>query len=192
MNKEETGEFELVLGNKQLLSGFFVIVILFGVFFTMGYIVGRNSAPAANMAPGPQPSPAVRPPEPLTARSPAVEPPPQSSAPAPQASEGATEPGGPVTQPAKEPEIARPADAPSALQEPVPGKAYLQVMAVKRPDAEVILKTLKDKGFPAILSPGPDDLVRVLVGPYEDVASLGRAKAELESAGVGHPIVRRY
>src|SRR5689334_3082038 len=41
------GEYELVLGNRQLLSAFFIIVILFGVFFTMGYVVGRNSAPAA-------------------------------------------------------------------------------------------------------------------------------------------------
>ena len=43
------GEYELVLGNRQLLSAFFIIVILFGVFFTMGYVVGRNSAPP-NMA----------------------------------------------------------------------------------------------------------------------------------------------
>jgi outer membrane biosynthesis protein TonB len=45
MSKNETGEFELVLGNKQLLSVFFIVVILLAVFFTMGYIVGRNSAP---------------------------------------------------------------------------------------------------------------------------------------------------
>jgi cell division septation protein DedD len=43
--KNEDGEFELVLGNKQLLSMFFVVVVLLGVFFVMGYIVGRNSAP---------------------------------------------------------------------------------------------------------------------------------------------------
>src|SRR5207245_8966674 len=33
--------------NRQLLSAFFIVVILFGVFFTMGYVVGRNSAPAS-------------------------------------------------------------------------------------------------------------------------------------------------
>ena len=38
-------EFELVLGNKQLLSVFFIVVILLGIFFTMGYVVGRNSSP---------------------------------------------------------------------------------------------------------------------------------------------------
>jgi outer membrane biosynthesis protein TonB len=46
MPTNEEGEFELVLGNKQLLSVFFVAVLLLGVFFTMGYIVGRNLAPA--------------------------------------------------------------------------------------------------------------------------------------------------
>ena len=46
MPKNEDGEFELILGNRQLLSVFFIVVILLGVFFTMGYIVGRNSAPA--------------------------------------------------------------------------------------------------------------------------------------------------
>jgi outer membrane biosynthesis protein TonB len=43
--RNDDGEFELVLGNRQLLSVFFIVVILLGVFFTMGYIVGRNSAP---------------------------------------------------------------------------------------------------------------------------------------------------
>jgi hypothetical protein len=45
MAKNEDGEFELILGNRQLLSVFFIVVVLLGVFFTMGYIVGRNSNP---------------------------------------------------------------------------------------------------------------------------------------------------
>src|SRR5262249_11033090 len=43
--RNEEGEFELVLANRQLLSVFFIVVILLGVFFTMGYIVGRSSGP---------------------------------------------------------------------------------------------------------------------------------------------------
>ena len=46
MPKNEDGEFELILANRQLLSVFFIVVVLLGVFFTMGYIVGRNSGPA--------------------------------------------------------------------------------------------------------------------------------------------------
>src|SRR5271169_3403337 len=49
MPKNEEGEFELILGNRQLLSVFFIVVVLLGVFFTMGYIVGRNS-PAPEVA----------------------------------------------------------------------------------------------------------------------------------------------
>ena len=39
----ETGEFELVLGNGQLLSGLFIVVLLFAVFFALGYVVDRKS-----------------------------------------------------------------------------------------------------------------------------------------------------
>ena len=47
MPKNDEGEFELVLGNRQLISVFLIVVILLGVFFSMGYIVGRNSSPAS-------------------------------------------------------------------------------------------------------------------------------------------------
>lgn len=40
MSPREEEEFELVLGNKQLLSLFFLVVVLFGVFFSFGYTVG--------------------------------------------------------------------------------------------------------------------------------------------------------
>src|ERR1039458_2218387 len=42
MKNNETGEFELVVGNRQLLSGFFIVVLLFAVAFAMGYVVGQN------------------------------------------------------------------------------------------------------------------------------------------------------
>ncbi|HEX5228970.1 MAG TPA: hypothetical protein VFW44_14730 [Bryobacteraceae bacterium] len=50
MPKNDEGEFELVLGNKQLISVFVIVVVLLGVFFSMGYIVGRNSSGAAETA----------------------------------------------------------------------------------------------------------------------------------------------
>ena len=49
--------------------------------------------------------------------------------------------------------------------------------------ARDLVQTLKDKGFPASLSPGPNNLTRVLVGPYTDTAAMGRAKTALENAG---------
>src|SRR5213076_1890996 len=50
MKNSETGEFELVVGNKQLLSGFFIVVLLFAVAFAMGYVVGQNSPRSAKLA----------------------------------------------------------------------------------------------------------------------------------------------
>lgn len=47
MPKNDEGEFELVLGNRQLISVFVIVVVLLGVFFSMGYIVGRNSSQGA-------------------------------------------------------------------------------------------------------------------------------------------------
>lgn len=197
MKNSETGEFELVLGNKQLLSGFFIVVILFGVFFTMGYIVGRNSAPAVRMANGAESIAAA----PLTEPAPQAAQQAPAAAPAPVPGEPAEQPAGPDA-PAPQPQPstaavqaeppAAPAPAPPAksILQPAAGESYLQVMAVKRPEAEVVAKTLRDKGFKVVLGPGPNELIRVLVGPYGDTASLGAAKANLENAGF-HPIVRK-
>lgn len=43
MRKNPDGQAEVVVGNRQLLLIFFVIVGLCGVFFSLGYIVGRNT-----------------------------------------------------------------------------------------------------------------------------------------------------
>src|SRR5271170_5139278 len=59
-------EQEFVLGNKQLLSAFFVVVLLLGVFFAMGYIVGSNTGPNSSARKTVQAEPA-----PVTASAPA-------------------------------------------------------------------------------------------------------------------------
>jgi cell division protein FtsN len=218
MSKAE-GEYELVLGNRQLLSAFFIIVILFGVFFTMGYVVGRNSAPAA--AASPMPVPVATSQRPDAASSPPVQ-----SAPPPAAAPTETPTTAPVqeTKPAKQPDTvetkpvappagrqaprkietqvevstlpprasARPASASGAVAvNPGPGNMYLQVAAAAQPQAGVVVDTLKQKGFPALLAQGPNaTLFRVMVGPFADASTLGKAKADLENAGF-KPIVRK-
>ena len=188
------GEYELVLGNRQLLSAFFIVVILFGVFFTMGYVVGRNSAPASAAS---LPSTTVASSQRPEAASPAA---PQSAAP-PPAQEGAKEPVPVETKPVvtaeKPPKKEPPKKAESSAHggvvgvNPGPGNMYLQVAAAAQPQAGVVVDTLKQKGFPAILTPGPNaTLFRVMVGPFADAAALGKAKADLESAGF-HPLVRK-
>jgi hypothetical protein len=61
MPSRQDEEFELVLGNKQLLSLFFVVVVLFAIFFSFGYTVGfsrgqqdRVVAIASNDTPDPE------------------------------------------------------------------------------------------------------------------------------------------
>jgi cell division protein FtsN len=201
MSKTE-GEYELVLGNRQLLSAFFIIVILFGVFFTMGYVVGRNSAPASAAS--------------LTSTTVASSPRPEAASPAPApppAQEETKEPRAVETKPvvtaeklpkieAKQEAAARPAPPPAKKAAPVahggvvavnpgPGNMYLQVAAAAQPQAGVVVDTLKQKGFPAMLAQGPNaTLFRVMVGPFADAAALGKAKADLESVGF-HPLVRK-
>jgi cell division septation protein DedD len=71
----------------------------------------------------------------------------------------------------------------------VPG-TYWQVLATaSQASADAMRQTMKDKGFPASLQPGPNNLIRVVIGPYNDKQSLGRAKTELENAGV-HPVLK--
>ena len=186
MRNNETGEFELVVGNRQLLSGFFIVVLLFAVAFAMGYVVGQNSPRSAkaqaDMASAPPPvslTPADSRPQ---AASPApVAETPAAGAPPPAAGTEGAAPQ-PTTQPARDGQPAASSAPVPIAPEAAPG-SYWQVMAVPQADAEVVARALKDKGFPVSLSQGPNNLMRVLVGPYNDAQGLGKAKTELENAG---------
>ncbi|HEV3330098.1 MAG TPA: SPOR domain-containing protein [Bryobacteraceae bacterium] len=194
MKNNETGEFELVLGNRHLLSGFFVVALLFGVAFAMGYIVGRNSAPSGKLgetaAATPTPTPrdtrpqAASPAEPPSPAA-AQEPPPSDQPSTPD--KPAEAPARPTTQPARDGPAAAPPPAPAPAAESA--GTYWQVIAVPQAQAEIVAKALTDKGFPTSLGQGPNNLVRVLVGPYPDTQSLGEAKSKLENAGF-HPILK--
>jgi len=192
MRNNETGEFELVVGNRQLLSGFFIVVLLFAVAFAMGYVVGQNSPRSVRMA-SETPSTSVTAPN-ASDRSPL------SPSPSPVTPAGSATPAGqqppadagpqPSTQPAQgSPPVAetQPAGTPAGAGSELPPGSFWQVMAVGSADADAVRQTLKDKGFPVVLTPGPNNLTRVLVGPYAATATLGRAKTDLENAGI-HPV----
>ena len=195
MRNNETGEFELVVGNRQLLSGFFIVVLLFAVAFAMGYVVGQNSPRSAKVAPETATAPPVVEPRPQPAAA-VPEPPKTEPAPAPTETAPAQPPAGSEArpqQPAKEPQPSAPApaDAPQVLAElPGPSGSFWQVMAVAQSEAEVIGRALKKKGFPVFLSPGPQNLMRVMVGPYPDAAAMGKAKTDLIGAGFQNPYRR--
>jgi cell division septation protein DedD len=211
MRNSETGEFELLVGNRQLLSGFFIVVLLFAVAFSMGYIVGRNSSPsaklqtetgfsagAASQTPETRPQPASQAPAaggapsgpggtPADAAQGGAATPPADTAPQPSTQpERGPQPG---TPPAAAPTVVPPGSG-GTPPEAVPG-SYWQVLATaSQTSAEAMRQTMKDKGFPASLQPGPNSLIRVLIGPYNDKQSLGRAKTDLENAGV-HPVLMK-
>jgi cell division protein FtsN len=91
MAEQRDDGFELVLSNRQLLSLFFVVVVFFAAFFSVGYVVGfghgEGARPAPELAEAPPPAPAqeeVRLPDSLLM--PAEEEP-SAAAPEPQRSE---------------------------------------------------------------------------------------------------------
>jgi len=188
---------EYVLGTKQLLSAFFVVVALLGVFFTAGYIIGRNTgakavpsdasanaSPASEAAqrtatrgeapvrdaaavqdrPAPVPAPVVKPTE---------------TAPANTSTSDTDSKPRAEAKPESTPELVN-----AVSSQVVPGHMYLQLMAVKRPVADNMVKLLKGRGYPALLGESSKpELFRVLVGPFTDMASLAKTKSGLKAAG---------
>jgi cell division protein FtsN len=206
---ETQGEKELILGNKQLISLFFVVVALCGVCFAMGYIIGRNSSKPAVAADAPQPQAAApvqsQDPEPPRETSQAS---PESSSPSPVAQDTpAQHSDGSAAAPASDPVMTRPgrdvveparvSQPDSATVAPVSapqsgGGAYLQVGAVSRVDAENLVRTLKEEKLPALMVESPKKgLYRVLVGPYRQTADLAEAKSRLKTLGFDNAFVQR-
>ena len=196
MMTTEDGESELVLGNKQLLSVFVIVVVLLGVFFAMGYVVGRSSTPVDTAGRRPE-TEYVRSdaPSAMGARTPKAE----AETPSSEGPAASDEPTPSAAEPSKvRPirELAGPTErtqaAASALAEPAAGQTFLQVGAVAKPEADVLMRVLQKKGFHARIAPGPNDaLVRVLVGPARETAGIAQLKAELEQAGF-KSFVKKY
>jgi cell division septation protein DedD len=185
------GEKELVLGNKQLISLFFVVVALCGVFFAMGYMMGRNtSKPAtANLdanAPAPVASQAPVP------RSQESEPPRETAGEEPQAPSPATaDPQPAPTSASTQTQAAHDTPAAPAASDGS-GAIWLQVTALRRADADNLVKTLKEQNFPSVLADSSKpDLFRVLVGPYHQTADVADAKARLKSLGFANAFVQK-
>jgi cell division septation protein DedD len=64
------------------------------------------------------------------------------------------------------------------------GATYLQIAAVDRGMAGVLVEVLHRKGFQAEFTSGPtEDIFRVLVGPAKDAEALARTKVDLQAAG---------
>ena len=200
MPRNDDGEFELILGNRQLMSVFFIVVILLGVFFAMGYIVGRNSSPVGT----PEVASRTSETKPVdadtssstkreTARETAREATPPADAPKETAPQQ-----GPATKPAPAPEpvAAAPVKTPSrsaTSSEPQAGRTYLQLSAIDHDKAEIMVELLRKKNFSAIAAEIPEKpgVFRVLVGPIPD-ADIAKTRASLTEASFpGKDAVKR-
>lgn len=164
---------EITLGTAKLLGIFFVLVAICAVFFTMGYLLGRNSPSMAasttvvSTVPGGNSNPANKP----SANAEKV-----TQAAQNKTSEASTSNNPPV-QLTVPPPASKPLDESSPSVNPdakaaANGASYMvQVAAVTRQeDAEILVNALRKKQYPVFLVanlPG-DALFHVQVGPFSD------------------------
>jgi cell division septation protein DedD len=168
---------------------FFVVVALCGVFFAMGYMIGRNGMKVAVADDAPSPAGSA------IAQRQQPEPPPApdaSPAPAPAQSDAGSTP--PVAAPEVQTKPAQDS-APPVTAAPVleAGASYLQIAALQqRADADSLIRTLREKELPAIVAQNPkDQLFRVLVGPYRQTAQVAEAKEKLKTLGFANAFVQK-
>ena len=206
MRNNETGEFELVVGNRQLLSGFFIVVLLFAVAFAMGYVVGRELA-ALGQGTGAKTAPAAAPGHrhrgcpaagglaPSADAGLAAAPPPAGRSRDPDP--GRSRPRSPRARSAACPEppaeptrrADAPARAPPAASWPAAGAAAGILLAGDRGHQPEVgrrhaCRRLQDKGFPAIAELRARTTSRASWWVrITDTQSLGNAKTDLENAG---------
>ena len=198
------GGGERVLESRHLVGLFLGVVLLCGVFFTLGYVMGRNqfggSVHAAESLSRKSSSAKSRETEPPAGTADDFFPDKKDTdhlVPAPPAkstssSNAPSRPNAAAPAPASKPAVtdAKPAQR---YQAPAPAKAtiLLQVAALRRQgDALEMAEAIQQKKFPAfVVTPGPDNFYRVQVGPYPDVATAEAAKRALEQFGF-KPIIK--
>lgn len=220
MPRNEDGEMELVLGNQQLLSVLFILVVLLGVFFTMGYIVGRNNpseekvrlaaaklqVASANKLPpvtvDPDSGTVVTKPTPAPVEVPAptapvtVEP---SRKEEPRVKEDPKKETAKKDDKKKEKEVKKQEEPPKVesagslfQQSPAPGQ-YLQVAAIDRPGATGMAEAYRKQGFPALITPSSSaTLFRVVIGPLKSSEAVADTKLRLKKIGVDGAILRKF
>jgi len=197
---------ERVLESRHLVGLFLGVVLLCGVFFTLGYVMGRtqyggavHAADVAAREPAPAPAePVAKLTDPQAAPPPAsnewdfyskkddnhLVPPLKSGAnsasPAVRRSAGESLAASrPVSEPLTKP--------PARFQPPrmLKGSVVLQLAALRREsDALAMADAVQQKRFPAfVVTPTSDNLYRVQVGPYRDDRAAEAARVQLERAG---------
>ena len=202
---------DFVLESKHLVGLFALLVVIFGVVFTLGYLLGRSQYDSKlRAAVGPPPG-AMVPDPPAAPRAKAKPDSVDSQVPKkssdwdfyhsadPQASADHLQPYAkavsatvPAPAAAKAPApalkpVVQPGKASSGTDGPLipKGAVMLQVAAVlHQDDALALAQALQQKKFPAfVIPPGADKYFRVQVGPYPDMKVAASARQDLEAKG---------
>jgi len=199
MTKKEEQQTELVLENRQVVAIFLGLALICGVFFSLGYVVGRSTASPATALAQDDASMAQSGEKPSAMPAPSYMP--RNQAAASQAPDGST----PATDlnfynsvqqdvpqgmtPSADSAAAAP--APSAVEPPPPG-ILVQVSALtRREDADSLVALLKERNLPVLVTSGENDaLFHVVVGPYRNDAEAQKTKQILEQEGF-RPFIRR-
>ncbi|HEX7360188.1 MAG TPA: SPOR domain-containing protein [Bryobacteraceae bacterium] len=187
MLRKNEGDREILLQNRQLLGIFFAVVVLLGVAFTGGYVVGKGSA-AKKQEASPAPVQTT-----ADAAAPIGE---THSIPAAPVNGQKTELPGLTRRLAPEAQ----ADANQARQDsiegftPQHGERFLQVAAVSRDEADTVADVLRKKGFRAhaVQKPGNGAVYRVLIGPIQSAGELSKTRDALRRTGFTGVFTRRY
>lgn len=206
------GAGERVLESRHVIGLFMLMLLFSGVFFTLGYVMGRNEydgqVRAATNLRGKAESPVVPKPDALSkhANNPSPAGAPKDTAAPPNSdwefyhagdsrkTNDHLKPAAPAPASNSAPVLVRStvptksANGSSRAQRApvIPGGAYtLQVAALRREtDAMGLAARLQKKKFPAfVLSPQGDKYYRVQVGPYADQKAAEAARKGLEGAG---------
>jgi cell division septation protein DedD len=212
MASRKSSAGERVLEGRHVIGLFFLMLLFSGVFFTLGYVMGRNQLDAQVRAASTHGNDTLLPVKPEPSAKPNK---------SPVSTPGNTDPASDAaTPPSSEWEFYRagdknssndhlkPAPAASSAQQKtittsaksasspagrsnvttpaIPRGSYLlQVVALRtESDAISIANELRKKKFPAFVqAPQSDKYYRVQVGPYADQKAMQSAKNGLETAG---------
>lgn len=173
MNQSQSQDTELTLSTGKLLGFFFGLVIICGIFFSLGYAVGKNSAPGASTAimdsaelstvtanGGAKPSPGK----------------PLEATPCPEGDSGCA----PAAAAKQEPTNAPPVELSGSTT-----GLMVQVAAVsKQEDAEAMAAALRKKQYPVLVVPNQtSNLYHVQVGPFADQKDAEAMRARLANDG---------
>jgi DedD protein len=197
MGEKETDQVrdtEITLSTGKLLGIFFALAIVCGVFFTMGYLLGKSSSAGSRteiVASVPSSSNAAGKPSGGNKTAEATPPncPPGSpNCPAVAAGSDAGSAGkNPDQQPAgsktSDPSISQ--SAGTEVKNGADGSFMVQVAAVsKQEDAEILVTSLRKKQYPVfIANSAGDPLFHVQVGPFNEKKEAEAMRARLAGDG---------